>query len=75
LIGLYNLRNPVSAVGRKKPGFCCWGKETGIKVVNIAAIFSASKPQIPVGAKHDRRQIIAENINLNTGMLRPTLVQ
>ncbi|WP_354635789.1 hypothetical protein [Planktothricoides raciborskii] len=28
MIGLYNLRNPVSAVGRKKPGFCCWGKET-----------------------------------------------
>ncbi|KOR37015.1 hypothetical protein AM228_09490 [Planktothricoides sp. SR001] len=76
---------------KKKPGFWgsgggCWGKETGIKVVNIAAIFSASKPQIPVGAKHSGRQIIAENIvrakhsgrqiiaeniNLNTGMLRP----
>jgi len=28
--------------------------------MDITAIFSASKPQIPVGAKHDRRQIIAE---------------
>jgi len=28
-------------------------------------------PQIFVGAKHDRRQIIAENINLNPVMLRP----
>ncbi|MBD2545266.1 hypothetical protein [Planktothricoides raciborskii] len=61
---------------KKKPGFWgsggdCWGKETGIKVVNIAAIFSASKPQIPVGAKHDRRQIIAENINLNTAWASP----
>jgi len=60
-------RNRVSGVGirsylwdaKKKPGFCCWGKETGIKVVNITAIFSASKPQIPVGAKHSGRQIIA----------------
>ncbi|WP_277926247.1 hypothetical protein [Planktothricoides raciborskii] len=42
--------------------------------MDIAAIFSASKPQIPVGAKHDRRQIIAEKINPNTGMLRPIVV-
>jgi hypothetical protein len=45
----------------------------GLFVWVVTAIFSASKPQIPVGAKHDRRQIMAENINLNTVMLRPTL--
>ncbi|WP_190883171.1 hypothetical protein [Planktothricoides raciborskii] len=64
---LLGQRNRVSGVrirsylwdAKKKPGFCCWGKETGIKVVNITAIFSASKPQIPVGAKHSGRQIIA----------------
>ena len=63
-------------VAKKKPGFWgpgggWWGKETGIKVVNITAIFSASKPQIPVGAKHSGRQIIAENINLNTAWASP----
>jgi len=36
--------------------------------------FLLNLPQTPVGAKHDRRQIIAENINLNPVMLRPTVV-
>jgi hypothetical protein len=45
----------------------------GLVVWVITAIFSASKPQVPVGAKHSGRQIMAENIDLATGMLRPTL--
>jgi len=47
----------------QKPGFA------------LTAIFSANEPQISVGAKHDRKQIIAENINLNPVMLRPIVVQ
>ncbi|KOR33918.1 hypothetical protein AM228_27070 [Planktothricoides sp. SR001] len=34
----------------------------GLIVWVITQIFSASKPQIPVGAKHSGRQIMAENI-------------
>ena len=39
-----------------------WAQALRPYAFSITAIFSASKPQIPVGAKHDRRQIIAENI-------------